>query len=223
MGTPRTCMSVAAIAVMLAPLPACDPAPDRSIPPLSAAARDGDLQLMTRLLGRGADSNERDGRPTGWPPLMHALHKGQIDAASLLLRRGADPNRGSPSGYTALMMAVAQNEPDAVKLLMNAGASARGAAANGMTPLTLAVGGGFIGCRPRIVRQLLALDPTLTLPDTAAGRDARWWADLRAGLQKVRNVALVPTVGAQRAIACGEVIELLTGRTSALSTATPGR
>jgi hypothetical protein len=110
-----------------------------------------------------------------------------------------------------------------VTLLMNAGASARGAAANGMTPLTLAVGGGVIGCRPRIIRQLLGLHPTLTLPDTAAGRDARWRAELRAGLQRVRNVTLVPTVGAQRSIACGEVIELLAGRTSALSTATPGR
>jgi hypothetical protein len=77
--------------------------------------------------------------------------------------------------------------------------------------------------RRRIVHQLLALDPTLTFPDTPAGRDARWWAELHAGLQKVRNVALVPTVGAQRAIACGEVIELLSGRTSGLSTATPGR
>jgi hypothetical protein len=213
------------IAALLALGPACAPPLGRTLPELSAAARTGDLLRMRRLLDRGADPGERDRRATGWPPLLHAIHTGQFEAAALLLERGASPDAASPSGYSALMMAVAEDEPAAVDLLIRAGANTGAAAANGMTALTIAVGGGLVDCRPARVRQLLGADPTLGLPDTAAGRAARTWAHLHAGVQLARNNALVPTVGAPRRSACGEVLRLLAAstRASAPSATAPGR
>jgi len=179
------------------------------LPPVAGAARAGDLAGMRALLDHGADPNEIDGRATRWPPLMHALHKGQLDAARLLLEHGADPDGAAPSGYSALMMAIVQDEPDAIGLLMTAGADARAAAANGTTALTQAVTRGLAdGCRPRLVRELLAYDPSLTLPATPAGERALWWARVHAALQKARNVAVVPTLRADRALGCGEVLQL---------------
>jgi hypothetical protein len=52
------------------------------------------------------------------------------------------------------------------------------------------------GCRPATVRALLAHDPTLTMPDTIAAREALWWARFHG---------------------CADVLALVDGRTAAKS------
>ena len=185
------------------------------LPSISIAARRGDIAWMRQLLDAGADPNEpaRDGN--GWPPLMHAIHKGQFEAAALLLEHGADPNGAGPAGYTALMMAAADSDSRMVRLLLDHGADPHRRGPGGMTALSQAVTGGALGdidrpllggCHADTVRALLEFEPDLTLPSSAAGAEARFWAHLHAGLQKMWNVATVRTTGARPVTDCGAVL-----------------
>ena len=180
------------------------------IPPLSAAARVGDLDSMRALLDAGADPNVAGVGGTRWPPIMHAVHRRQLDAARLLLEHGADPNL-SPRGYTALMMAAADPDPAMVTLLLDYGADPYAEGPGGMTAFTVAVSGGALtdidrplagGCHPATIAALLDRAPDLTLPSTPAGREARLWAEIHARVQQARNIAGVLATGAEPITTC---------------------
>ncbi len=187
-----------------------------ALTPLSAAARRGDLVAMRRLLEAGADPNDRGPRGSMWPPLMHAVHEGQIEAVRLLLDYGADPDSGGPHGYTALMMAAADRDPSIVSLLLDRGAAPHRVGPGGITARGEAVTGGagrgidrpIGGCHPDTVRVLLDRVPELQLPGGAAGDEAQFWIRLHAGLQKMRNIAVVPATGTPPQIACGTVMAM---------------
>jgi ankyrin repeat protein len=151
--------------------------------PLIWAARAGAVDAMRALLDGGADPNLRDAR-NEWTPLLHAIHKHQVEAVRLLLDRGADPNKPSRLA-TPLLMAAPDSDPTIVQLLLGHGADPHARGIGGSTALTEAVSGGalsdidrplFGGCHPATVRALLAHDPTLTMPDTIAAKEALWWA-----------------------------------------------
>jgi ankyrin repeat protein len=151
--------------------------------PLMWAARAGAVDAMKILLDSGADPDARD-LVTAWTPLLHAIHKRQVAAVRLLLERGVNPNRAARL-LTPLAMAAADRDPTIVELLLAHGADVNARGLGGSTALSVAVAGGALtdidrpllgGCHPATVRALLAHDPTLRLPDTVAGRDARWWA-----------------------------------------------
>ena len=155
----------------------------RGMTALMAAARTGATDAMAALLDAGADPNARDDA-NGWTPLMHAIHKRQAAAVRLLLERGADPNTRTES-QTALMMAAADADATLVKVLLSFGADARARGWGGATALSIAVSGGALadidrpllgGCHPETVRALREHDPDIGLPETIAGRHARWWA-----------------------------------------------
>lgn len=55
---------------------------------LSAAARDGDLDAIDRLVDAGADLNAQDGAEQ-WPPVLHAVQAGQAAALERLVGHGA--------------------------------------------------------------------------------------------------------------------------------------
>src|SRR5450432_3916511 len=78
-------------------------------PPLTRAARDGDLETIKRLLDGGADVNAPDSEE-GWPPLFHAVDKRQAAAVVLLLERGANPNLRADA-LVPLEVAAAQADP----------------------------------------------------------------------------------------------------------------
>lgn len=186
---------------------------DGVLPPLSAAARRGDLDAMRDLLDGGADPNDAGAGGTRWPPLVHAVHKHQLEAARLLLDRGADPDAAGPRGYTALMMAAADRDASMLALLLDRGADAHRVGPGGITALSEAVTGGaatdvdglLLGaCHPATVQVLLERVPDLALPDGAAGREARFWMHLHAGLQRMRNI--VPATGAAPIVDCGTVM-----------------
>jgi ankyrin repeat protein len=151
--------------------------------PLMCAARTGAVDAMQTLLDAGADPTTRDLR-NGWTALFHAVHGQQVEAVRLLLDRGVDPNRPARM-TTPLLMAASDPDPAIVQLLLAHGADPNRRGIGGSTALTEAVSGGalsdidrrlFGGCRPATVRALLAHDPTLTMPDTIAAREALWWA-----------------------------------------------
>jgi ankyrin repeat protein len=150
------------------------------------AARAGALDAMAALIDAGADVNARDDANNRWTPLLHAIHTHAAPAVALLLDRGADANLPTPRGLTPLLMAADDPEPAMVALLLAHGADARAEGPGGATPLTQAVSGGALtdltdrpvlgGCHPATVKALLAHDPSLTLPNSFAGRQALWWA-----------------------------------------------
>ena len=151
--------------------------------PLMWAARSGSIEAMTILLDRGADPGARDAI-NGWTALFHAIHKRQAGAVRLLLERGVDPNTAARRARP-LAMAAADRDPAILELLLAHGADPHARGIGGSTALSVAVSGGALsdldrpllgGCHPATVRALLKHDPTLRLPDTIAGREARWWA-----------------------------------------------
>jgi len=73
------------------------------VPSLHAAAGDGDLQEVQRLLAAGEPVNMQIAR--GWfdgqTPLMWAALHGHADVAGFLLDNGADPSIRDANGQTA--------------------------------------------------------------------------------------------------------------------------
>ena len=152
-------------------------------PPMTRAARAGDLEAITTLLDRGADVNAPDSEE-GWPPLFHAVHMRQAAAVVLLLERGANPNQRRDR-LVPLEVAAAQSSPDIMQILIAHGADISARGPDGSTALTVAVSGGAMtdadlpllgGCHPATVRALLAHDPAQRLEDTSAARRALWFA-----------------------------------------------
>jgi hypothetical protein len=195
---------------------ACTPG---AILPLGAAARRGDFDLMRKLLEAGGDPNDTGGG-TDWPPLLHAVHSHQVEAANLLLDYGANPDGEGPNGYTALMMAAGARDSKMVTLLIDYGADPYRTGPSGITALSEAVTSGppeldrpmTGGCHPDTVRALLNRAPDLRLPSGKVGHEALFWMRLHAGLQKARNLAIVPATGTAPMTDCGEVLTLMSER-----------
>ena len=82
--------------------------------PLHAAARTGDVDVMTHLLDGGA---EIDAKKDGATPLFVACEGGIVNAARLLLEKGADVNRALENGATPLSAAKSQGNASIVALL----------------------------------------------------------------------------------------------------------
>ena len=71
---------------------------------LHFAARQGNLEIVTRLLGSGADINATTGDHT--TPLLLAIINGQFDLAAALIDRGANVTLASDNGVTPLYAAL---------------------------------------------------------------------------------------------------------------------
>jgi hypothetical protein len=156
-------------------------------PPLTLAARAGDLEAITAMLDGGADVNAPDSEE-GWPPLFHAVYMREAAAIVLLLERGADPNQRRDR-LVPLEVAAAQRDPAIVEILLAHGADIGARGPDGSTALSVAVSGGAMtdgdlpllgGCHPATVRALLAHDPSLRLGHTFAARRALWIARLHS-------------------------------------------
>ena len=85
--------------------------------PLMMASLKGQLDLVRKLVDRGADVNK-----PGWAPLHYAATNGHLKIMELLLDENAYIDAASPNGTTPLMMAAHYGSPAAVKLLLEAGA-----------------------------------------------------------------------------------------------------
>jgi ankyrin repeat protein len=96
--------------------------------PLQAAAEQGDLDLVQKLLDLGANANEEPYPYGGNTALQITASKGLVGVASLLLERGADVNaKGArKGGKTALETATENDRIDMVRFLVNSGAHITG-------------------------------------------------------------------------------------------------
>jgi hypothetical protein len=85
--------------------------------PLMLASLRGHVDMVRKLIERGADVNK-----TGWAPLHYAATNGHSEIIRLLLENHAYIDAESPNGTTPLMMAAHYGTAEAVKLLLAEGA-----------------------------------------------------------------------------------------------------
>lgn len=113
----------------------------RGLTALHHAARCGHVELIERLIERGADL-EAENRH-GHVPLSVAVEESQVEAVRCLLNKGADPNvRGGHYRGTVLHRAVLHRSLPIVVALIDADADPNRRDANGKTPLHDAIGVG---------------------------------------------------------------------------------
>ncbi|KAL3715542.1 hypothetical protein ACJRO7_007297 [Eucalyptus globulus] len=103
---------------------------------LCAAAREGDVRAINRLLESGAAVNGRDQH--GWTALHRAAFKGRADAVRTLLDKGVDVDARDEDGYTALHCGAESGQFDVVELLVKKGADVEARTNKGVTALQVA-------------------------------------------------------------------------------------
>jgi uncharacterized protein len=99
---------------------------------LHGAAQLGDVELVKKLLAKGADPNARNGKvlaraPQGFfrppagevTPLHVAARANQLELVKLLVAAGADPKMKGEDGTTLLMQAVASTNVELVKYIFD--------------------------------------------------------------------------------------------------------
>jgi len=84
---------------------------------LMYAALYGELDLVKRLVARGAEVNK-----TGWTPLHYAASNGWLSVVEYLLSQNAYIDAASENGTTPLMMAARENQTAVARLLVKEGA-----------------------------------------------------------------------------------------------------
>jgi ankyrin repeat protein len=94
------------------------------------------LEIVTILVGHGADVNRRD--PQGDTPLNRAASNGYIRVVKKLLESGADMNMSGKHGWTPLLCAVESGNLELVKLLLKEGADPNLTNDEGWTALRVA-------------------------------------------------------------------------------------
>jgi uncharacterized protein len=90
---------------------------------LHAAAAQGDVGELNRLIRSGADLNARDGN--GRTPLHVAAFAGQRAIAQALLAAGGDSGLLDNQRYDAVTIAAVRDDPAMVRTLLDNGASAK--------------------------------------------------------------------------------------------------
>lgn len=113
-----------------------------------AAARDGDIAAIKRIIPNIANINEIDS--SGVTALIVSSGRGFIEIVKLLLEHGADPNLALiDTNITPLFAATAGDNLETVKLLLNNGANPNSLSA-GQSPL-------FVACAKRNAEIAVAL------------------------------------------------------------------
>jgi ankyrin repeat protein len=103
--------------------------------PLHTAAQNGNLDLVTKLLAKGANPNAKT------PKTPAGGGRGGAAAGG----GGGGFGRGASGEQTALMMAAKANHEDIMKVLVEHGADTKVKAQDGTTLLMAAVGSGHVG------------------------------------------------------------------------------
>ena len=119
---------------------------------LAAAAAQGDLAGLRRLLDAGVPVDGRDGRDgRGRTALLVATHANRIDAARLLIARGADVNAKDDLQDSPFLYAGAEGRLEILRMTLAAGADLKSTNRYGGTALIPAAHHGHV----QVVRELL--------------------------------------------------------------------
>ena len=106
---------------------------------LHQAVLDNNLQLVKKLLQKGAAVDVIGSRKYGYGSALHlAVREGHLSIAKLLLDRGAQVDVLDPDDFTPLHNAAWNGNLDMAKLLLEAGADIEASTYDGDTPLSLA-------------------------------------------------------------------------------------
>jgi ankyrin repeat protein len=99
---------------------------------------DGDVALVEKLIGSGADVNARDGNQE--TPLHFAVRDYRPDVVKLLIANGADVEARDVHGNTPLFRAVfeSRGRGDLIRLLLTRGADKTVQNKHGVSPVDLA-------------------------------------------------------------------------------------
>ena len=100
---------------------------------LIEAAKQGDTELMKRLIERGADVKAKCEK--GWTALMWTSSNGCIEIAEMMIENGADVNARSSIGFSALICAVMENQTNTAEMLIKRGADVNARSDDGKTAL----------------------------------------------------------------------------------------
>jgi len=141
-----------------------------ALPPMMAAARDGDAAAVTRLLNEGV--SVRAAAPDGSTALHWAAHAGHTAIVSRLLAAGADAGAVTDLGVAPLHLAAAAGHAAIVQALLNAGASATALTEAGIDPLMEAARVGDAAA----VRALLDAGADPRRAEPVRGQTALMWA-----------------------------------------------
>ena len=114
--------------------------------PLMMAVINGNLEILAKLLERGAETEVADLQ--GDTPLVWAASQNQPELIRLLLNHGANPNRGN---FNALMWASFHGNGDMVRLLLGQGGDPNLRSRDGRTAMMWAAEQGHLPA----VRRLL--------------------------------------------------------------------
>lgn len=94
--------------------------------PLMIASGNGNIGIVSLLVGKGADVNRRSRRDGGLTALMFASHAGSLDAVKLLVTRGADvkakTGNAGETDSNALDFALRKGHQEVAQALRSAGA-----------------------------------------------------------------------------------------------------
>jgi len=117
---------------------------------LHLACKEGNLELIQRLLAAGADINATT--KDGCTPLLYAALLGHVEVVQFLLAAGADINATDKDGSTSLLYAASSGHIEVVQSLLAAGANINATTKDGCTPLLSAASSGHV----EVVQSLLA-------------------------------------------------------------------
>lgn len=202
-----------------------NPATWGDIPPLTAAAAEGNLQSVELLLTAGAMINAH--AQTKYAPLWAAVAADYPQLVELFIKRKANIELRLPTGETALLLA-AQNSASSLDLLIHAGAKLHDVPAGYLTALHVAAQAGNLDSvklllkagvnieaysseygtplcvaitqdHPAVVRALLTAgaDPQITLPD---GNTPLRYAHGKPDMLKLLEAAIAQRQAATRPV-----------------------
>lgn len=120
--------------------------------PLSQAVSDGDLKLVTELIARGADVNDKEGNSPNIAPLFIAVENGNPEIIETLLNFGAKVNARDEDRQTPLMYLDSDASVELVRLLIKHGAKVNLTDDEGRTALMHAAEYS----KPEIVQELIS-------------------------------------------------------------------
>jgi hypothetical protein len=104
---------------------------------LMIAASKGNMEMLSLLIEKGADVDEKNTQQ-GQTPLIFAAHWGHADVLRLLIEQGADVNIQMDDGWTALIDSISMDKSDVAKILIESGADINVKSRDGWTALIAA-------------------------------------------------------------------------------------